>query len=361
MVDELAPGPAPLGDAVLGEDVLPEVVEDPVRDLAWRGAAGHGADAVRVVRRRDPGVLRARLPPVRVVVVVAAAVERANKRGREALPRRDRDRVLRPARRVGHRRLVSGTAVELREVEAVLRGGADPPAVERDGVRALGATGGRPRDRDRVLAAGRDAEVEARGRLSSGSRRRSRGRGGRGRRRRRRGRRGRGRRDGRRGRRCSRRGRRCGRRRRRRCGRRGRRRCGRRGRRRCGRRRGCRGRRGACRGGRRVARSRSRAAEADAEADRQADGHDRQRGRRADHAAAEWCLHGSKPPPSCSVGRDPRRRPQNRTATAAGRAGTLERATSAATLGASEPPHERRLSDEAATMTGLPGNPVSKS
>src|SRR5215831_12656038 len=76
VVDELAPRPAPLRDVVLGEEVLADVVEDAVADVARRWAGGHLA-VPDVVRGRDTGELRPCLPPRGVSRVVAAPVERA--------------------------------------------------------------------------------------------------------------------------------------------------------------------------------------------------------------------------------------------------------------------------------------------
>ena len=75
VVEELTPGPAPLGDPVLGEDVLVDVVEDAVADVAGVRAALRRADAVGVVGGADPQVGRLDWPHVGVGDVVAAAVE----------------------------------------------------------------------------------------------------------------------------------------------------------------------------------------------------------------------------------------------------------------------------------------------
>ena len=86
VVEELAPGPSPLRDVVLGEQVLADVVEDTVADVARVGDIGERTEPVRVVRRRDARVVRARLTqrgPERVVPrAVEAAEEQPRHRGR---------------------------------------------------------------------------------------------------------------------------------------------------------------------------------------------------------------------------------------------------------------------------------------
>ena len=91
MVDELAPRPAPLRDVVLREDVLADVVEDPVADVPRRRTGHHHAHVVPVVRRRDAQVLRSRLTPVGMPEIVSAPVQRANLRGRDPLAPRGAD------------------------------------------------------------------------------------------------------------------------------------------------------------------------------------------------------------------------------------------------------------------------------
>src|SRR5205085_2115623 len=75
MVHELSPGPAPLRDAVLGEQVLADVVEDAVADPPRRRAGGHRGHAVGVVRRRDAQVVRAGAAPGGIRLVIAVAIQ----------------------------------------------------------------------------------------------------------------------------------------------------------------------------------------------------------------------------------------------------------------------------------------------
>ena len=76
VVHELPPDEAPLGDAVLREQVLADVVEDPVADVPGRRPADRLRDPVGVVRRatRSTGCSSY---PSRVAAVVAASVQRS--------------------------------------------------------------------------------------------------------------------------------------------------------------------------------------------------------------------------------------------------------------------------------------------
>src|SRR5207247_10602031 len=75
VVEPLAPLPAPLGDAALGEDVLADVVVHAVADEARVRTLYAAAAAVLVGRRRHAEVRRVRLAPRRVRLVVPAAVQ----------------------------------------------------------------------------------------------------------------------------------------------------------------------------------------------------------------------------------------------------------------------------------------------
>ena len=92
VVHELAPDPGPLGQRVLGEDVLADVVEHAVAHVPRRWTADDGADAVGVIGRPDTLVERVRASPIGVERIVPAAVERADdERGRGCGGRIDRE------------------------------------------------------------------------------------------------------------------------------------------------------------------------------------------------------------------------------------------------------------------------------
>ena len=75
VVHELAPDEAPLGDAVLREQVLVGVVVHAVAHVPGRRAADRLCNPVGVVRLGDPQILRVRLPPFRMAAVVPAPVQ----------------------------------------------------------------------------------------------------------------------------------------------------------------------------------------------------------------------------------------------------------------------------------------------
>ncbi len=76
VVEELPPHPAPLRDAVLREEVLADVVEDAVADVARRRPGLHLRDPVRVGEGRQPQVRPVALAPGRVRRVVPAPAQR---------------------------------------------------------------------------------------------------------------------------------------------------------------------------------------------------------------------------------------------------------------------------------------------
>ena len=93
VIEKLAPGPAPLRDAVLREQVLADVVEDTVADVSRRRSADHAGDAVGVHGSRDAQERHTRLSPRVMRDVVSVAVQRAPRgpRARRCGRRREED------------------------------------------------------------------------------------------------------------------------------------------------------------------------------------------------------------------------------------------------------------------------------